>query len=54
MQKRTAQTMEKLQSQRKQTNSRELIFQVEARSLESLEGEEKERMIVEGYAVRFN
>ena len=50
----TAQTMEKIQSQRKKTNSREIIFQVKARSLESLENEEKERMIVEGCAVRFN
>ncbi|MCM1192904.1 MAG: HK97 family phage prohead protease [Butyrivibrio sp.] len=46
-----AQMPEKVQSQRKKTNSREITFQVQARQLE---GEEKEKMIVEGYAVRFN
>ncbi|MCM1057898.1 MAG: HK97 family phage prohead protease [Firmicutes bacterium] len=46
----TAETLEKLQSQRKRTNSREITFQVEARSLQ----ESEEKMIVEGYAVRFN
>ncbi len=43
-------TLEQIQNQRKQSNSREITFQV--RSLEP-DGNEQE-MIVEGYAVRFN
>lgn len=43
-------TLEQVQNQRKQSNSREITFQV--RSLEPEENEQE--MIVEGYAVRFN
>ncbi len=46
-------TVEQLKNQRKRINSREIAFQVSARSLNDTEGENRD-LIVEGYAVRFN
>lgn len=46
-------TVEQLKNRRKRINSREIAFQVSARSLNDTEGENRD-LIVEGYAVRFN